>query len=54
MAIYTENKDVKLPDLGNQTFAAAVLDDFQQFRAKGITHPGMDKIEKRLRGAGKQ
>ena len=51
LAIYTENKDVKLPNQGNQTFAAIVLDDFRQFRAKGITHPDMDKIEKRLRGA---
>lgn len=51
LVIYTENKDTKLD--GAKLFAQAVLDDFKQFRAQGITHPDMAKIEKLLR-EGKQ
>lgn len=50
LAIYTENKDVKLGD--GRTFAEAVLADFKELRAKGLDHPDMAKIEQLLRGAG--
>lgn len=50
LAIYTENKDVKLPD--GRTFAEAVLADFKKLRAKGLDHPDMAKIEQLLKGAG--
>ncbi|MFO1372790.1 MAG: hypothetical protein U1F42_10500, partial [Candidatus Competibacteraceae bacterium] len=50
LAIYTENKDIKLTD--GRTFAEAVLADFKELRAKGLDHPNMAKIERLLRGAG--
>ena len=46
---YLANPAEKLPVFGGKTVAAVVLEDFQQFRAKGITHPDMAKIEKLLR-----
>lgn len=51
LAIYTENKDVKLPHKG-KTFAETVLADFEELQAKGIDHPDMAKIEPLLRGSG--
>jgi tetratricopeptide (TPR) repeat protein len=42
-AIYLENKDTKLHD--GRTFIQAVLDDFKEFQAAGITHPDMEKIK---------
>ncbi len=45
--LYLANRAVKLND--EQTFADAVLDDFRQFREKGLSHPDMEKIEKLLR-----
>jgi hypothetical protein len=51
--LYLANPAEKLPNFGGKTFAEVVLADFQQFRAKGITHPDMAKIEKLLR-EGKQ
>ena len=51
LTLYMKNKDTTLPDQGNMTFEEIVLDDFKQFRKKGITHPDMAKIEKLLRDA---
>lgn len=45
LAIYQGNKDVILPELKNETFAEVVLDNFKKFRAQGIAHPDMAKIE---------
>ena len=45
-AIYLENQDLPVGD--GRSFKQAVLDDFKELRAKGITHPDMDKIERRL------
>jgi tetratricopeptide (TPR) repeat protein len=42
-AIYLENKDAKLDDERN--FGQAVLDDFNQLKEAGISHPDMEKIE---------
>jgi tetratricopeptide (TPR) repeat protein len=42
-AIYLENKDSKLHD--GRAFSQAVLDDFKEFQAAGITHPDMEKIK---------
>lgn|GEM_PF-4634421 len=47
--LYLANPAEKLPIFGGKTFAEFVLEDFKQFRAKGITHPDMAKIEKLLR-----
>jgi len=54
LAIYTENKDRKLPE--GKTFAEAVLSDFKVFRARGLQHRDMARIERLLRqtGAGNQ
>ena len=49
--LYLANPAEKLPIFGGKTFAEVVLEDFKQFRAKGITHPDMAKIEKLLRDA---
>lgn len=49
--LYIKNRAVKLSNQNNKTFAEAVLDDFKQFRAKGIHHADMAKIEKVLRAA---
>jgi tetratricopeptide (TPR) repeat protein len=43
-AIYLENKDAKIGD-DKRSFSQAVLDDFKEFRAAGITHPDMEKIQ---------
>uniref|UniRef100_UPI0035B3057B hypothetical protein n=1 Tax=Thauera aminoaromatica TaxID=164330 RepID=UPI0035B3057B len=47
LAIYTENKDRKLPE--GKTFAEVVLADFKVFRAKGLQHRDMARIERLLR-----
>lgn len=44
MDIYGELKDEKVNE--NQTFEQFVLEDFKYFREIGLTHPGMDKVEK--------
>ena len=46
---YLANPAEQLPFFGGNTFAKTVLEDFKQFRVKGITHPDMAKIEKLLR-----
>jgi tetratricopeptide (TPR) repeat protein len=43
-AIYLNYKDKKLPD--GRSFKQGVLDDFKEFRKRGINHPDMKKIEK--------
>ena len=43
--------DAKLED--GRTFKDAVFDDFKQFRAKGLVHPDMVKIERLLVEASK-
>lgn len=47
LAIYTENKDRKLPE--GKTFAEVVLADFKIFRARGLQHRDMARIEQILR-----
>jgi tetratricopeptide (TPR) repeat protein len=42
-AIYLGNQDAKLYD--GRTFRQAVLDDFKEFQAAGITHPDMEKVK---------
>ena len=43
-AIYLENKDARIAD-DKRSFSQAVIDDFKEFRAAGITHPDMEKIQ---------
>jgi tetratricopeptide (TPR) repeat protein len=50
-AIYRAHAQDKVDD--QQTFAAAVLDDFAQLRKRGIDHPDMKRIEAMLKGGGK-
>ena len=44
--LYLNYKDKKLAD--GRSFKQAVLDDFKEFRKRGINHPDMKKIEKLL------
>ena len=48
---YLASPAEQLPSFGGKTVAETVLDDFKPFRALGITHPDMAKIEKLLRGS---
>lgn len=51
--IYMENKDSEVVVNGeNKYFADAVLEEFDEFRKKGITHPDMEKIETLLQQFG--
>jgi tetratricopeptide (TPR) repeat protein len=43
-AIYLENKNAKLRD-DERTFSRAVLEDFKELQAAGVTHPDMEKIK---------
>jgi hypothetical protein len=43
-AIYVENKNSSLRD-DERTFSQAVLDDFKELQAAGVTHPDMEKIK---------
>ena len=44
--IYLENKNTRLSD--SRSFREHVLDDFRQFRSKGLSHPDMDRVERLL------
>jgi hypothetical protein len=50
-AIYLAEKDASVGE--GRTFSQAVLDDFRQFKEKGLTHPRMKEIERWLtKGSG--